>query len=49
VLNAIGIQPNIEGIGLENIGINPVGFLSTNKDLSISPNIYAIGDIAGAP
>jgi dihydrolipoamide dehydrogenase len=49
-LNAIGIQANYEDLGLENIGVEPVnGFLPTDKNLNIAPNIFAIGDIAGAP
>jgi dihydrolipoamide dehydrogenase len=49
-LNAIGIQANWENLGLENIGVEPVrGFLPTDKNLNIAKNIFAIGDIAGAP
>jgi len=49
-LNAIGIQANYENLGLENINVEPVrGFLPTDKNLNIAPNIFAIGDIAGAP
>ena len=49
-LNAIGIQANIENIGLENINVEAVrGFLPTDKELLIAPNVYAIGDVAGAP
>jgi dihydrolipoamide dehydrogenase len=49
-LNAIGIQPNVENIGLENIGLKDVsGFLSVDKNLLIAPNVFAIGDISGAP
>ena len=49
-LNAIGIQANIENIGLENINVEPVkGFLPTDKELLVAPNVYAIGDVAGAP
>ncbi len=50
-LNAIGIQANIENIGLENVGIEPVkGFIPVNNNLRTNvSNIYAIGDIAGAP
>ena len=50
-LNAIGIQPNIENIGLENIGIEfERNFIKTNKYMQTNvPNIYAIGDVAGAP
>ncbi|MDR0927943.1 MAG: dihydrolipoyl dehydrogenase [Ignavibacteria bacterium] len=49
-LNAIGIQANCENLGLENIGVEPVrGYLPVDKNLQVAPNIYAIGDIAGAP
>ena len=50
-LNAIGIQGNIENIGLENIGIDlQKGFIKVNNHLQTNvPNIFAIGDIAGAP
>ncbi len=51
VLSAVGIQSNIEGIGLEELGIaverNKVqvdAFYRTNV-----PGIYAIGDIVGGP
>lgn len=50
-LNAIGIQANIEDIGLEALGvvidrgfIKIDTFMKTNVD-----NIYAIGDVAGPP
>lgn len=50
-LNAIGIQANIENIGLENVGVNIEkgsividNLMRTNVD-----GIYAIGDVAGAP
>jgi dihydrolipoamide dehydrogenase len=50
-LNAIGIQANIENIGLENVGIEfEKNFIKINKFLQTNvPNIYAIGDVAGAP
>lgn len=50
-LNAIGIQANIENIGLENVGIElNRNFIKVNKFLQTNvPNIYAIGDVAGAP
>ena len=58
-LNAIGIQANWENLGLENIGVETVkGFLPTDKNLNllttddkntVAKNIFAIGDIAGAP
>ena len=50
-LNAIGIQANTENIGLENIGIEmQKGFIKVNNHLQTNiPNVYAIGDVAGAP
>lgn len=50
-LNAIGIQANTEGIGLENVGIElERGFIKVDKFCKTNvDNIYAIGDVAGAP
>lgn len=50
-LNAIGIQANTEGIGLEKIGIElERGFIKVDKFCKTNiDNIYAIGDVAGAP
>ena len=50
-LNAIGIQANIENIGLENVGIElERNFIKINQFMQTNvPNIYAIGDVAGAP
>lgn len=50
-LNAIGIQANLEGIGIENIGIEiEKGFIKVNEYLQTNlDNIYAIGDVAGPP
>lgn len=50
-LNAIGIQANIENIGLENVGIElERNFIKINKYMQTNvTNIYAIGDVAGAP
>lgn len=50
-LNAIGIQANIENIGLENVGIElERNFIKINKFMQTNvPNIYAIGDVAGPP
>jgi len=50
-LNAIGIQANIEGIGLENVGISiERGFIKCDKYMRTNvEGIYAIGDIAGPP
>ena len=50
-LNAIGIQSNIEGLGLEELGIAVErGFIKVDKFMQTSvESIYAIGDIAGPP
>jgi len=50
VLVAVGRKGNTEGLGLENLGIEPgpQGTLPTNDDLSVVfPNIFACGDVAG--
>src|SRR5919109_46488 len=51
VISAVGVVGNIEGLGLEKLGVKthpgPVvidGYCKTNV-----PGIYAIGDVAGAP
>lgn len=50
-LNAIGIQANIEGIGLEEVGVNVErGFIKIDNICRTNvPGVYAIGDVAGAP
>ncbi len=50
-LNAIGIQANIENIGLENLNIEiEKGFIKVDKFMRTNvDNIFAIGDVAGAP
>jgi dihydrolipoamide dehydrogenase len=50
-LNAIGIQANIENIGLEAVGVaTERGFIKADKYLRTNvAGIYAIGDVAGAP
>ncbi len=50
-LNAIGIQANIENIGLEAAGVaTERGFIKADKFLRTNvAGIYAIGDVAGAP
>jgi dihydrolipoamide dehydrogenase len=50
-LNAIGVQANIEGIGLEAAGVQTErGWIKVDKFLRTNvPGIYAIGDVAGAP
>jgi len=50
VLVAVGRKANTEGLGLENLAIEPTerGTLPTNDDLSvIYPNVFACGDVAG--
>lgn len=50
-LNAIGIQANIENIGLENIGVElDRGFIKIDEFLQTNvKGVYAIGDVAGPP
>ena len=50
VLLALGRKANIEGFGLEELGvvINPRGTIDTDGFLTTNfPNIYAVGDVAG--
>ena len=49
VLVAIGVQGNVEGMGLENIGVAADrGFISADDDLATNvPGVYAIGDVNG--
>jgi dihydrolipoamide dehydrogenase len=51
VLVAIGVQANIENIGLEESGVNiENGWIKTNAfGLTNIPHIYAIGDVSGPP
>jgi len=50
-LVAVGVQSNIENIGLEKLGIKTdKGSISVNNLLQTNiQNIYAIGDVAGPP
>lgn len=50
-LNAIGVQGNIENIGLEAAGVTlERGWITTNDFMQTNvPGVYAIGDVAGAP
>jgi dihydrolipoamide dehydrogenase len=50
-LNAIGIQANIEGIGLEETGVVlDRGFIKIDKFMRTNvEGIYSIGDVAGPP
>ncbi len=51
VLLAVGVQPNIEDLGLETLGVElDRGFIKT--DAACRTNVfglYAIGDVAGPP
>ena len=51
VIMAVGITGNINNIGLENVNIKTEnGHVITNKNMQTNvSNIYAIGDVAGAP
>ena len=50
-LNAIGIQANIENIGIEELGISlEKGFIKIDKFMKTNvAGVYAIGDVAGPP
>ncbi len=50
-LIAVGMTGNIEGIGLESLGIaTERGFIKTNDGCQTNvTNIYAIGDVSGPP
>jgi len=51
VLVAIGFAPNVEGYGLENLGVKLADrskFIEIDEQMRTSvPNIYAIGDVTG--
>ena len=51
VLMAIGVQGNIEGLGLEDAGVGmEKGWIKVNENYQTNiPNVYAIGDIIGPP
>lgn len=51
VIQSVGVQGNIDGLGLENLGVSTEkSFIVTDESCSTSiPGIYAIGDVAGAP
>jgi dihydrolipoamide dehydrogenase len=50
-LVAVGVRGNVEGLGLEEIGISvEKGFIKVDDDLRTSiQGVYAIGDVAGPP
>ena len=49
VLVAVGVQGNVDGIGLESAGVRTErGFIPVNESMQSNvPNIYAIGDVTG--
>ena len=49
VLVSIGRKPDLEGLSLENAGVqyNPRGIITDKKLMTSTPNIYACGDIVG--
>lgn len=52
ILVAVGVDPNSNGIGLENtkVEIDKKGFIKVDeKRRTTDPKIYAIGDVAGPP
>ena len=51
VLMSVGVAPNIEDIGLKNVGIETSkGAINIDENYQTSVgNIYAIGDVIGAP
>ncbi len=50
-LVAIGVQGNVEGLGLEKVGVNvDESYIQVNEVCQTSvPNIYAVGDVIGPP
>lgn len=52
VIVAVGIVPNVENLGLEDVGIEPDSRFHIKTDEYCQtnvPGIYAIGDVTGAP
>ena len=49
VLVAVGVQGNVEGIGLDSVGVETErGFVVIDDDMKTNvPGIYAIGDVTG--
>jgi dihydrolipoamide dehydrogenase len=51
VISAVGVVGNIEGLGLEKLGVKTDGGVIVADGLGRTsvPGVYAIGDVAGAP
>ena len=49
VLVAVGVQGNVDGIGLEEVGVETErGFITVDETMRTSvPGVYAIGDVTG--
>ncbi|MGD2143480.1 MAG: dihydrolipoyl dehydrogenase [Anaerolineae bacterium] len=49
VLIAIGVQPNIEGVGLEGVGVETErdGIVVDSRMRTSVPSVYAVGDVTG--
>jgi len=49
VVIAVGRSPNVEDLGLENVGIHLInGFIEVDEHMRTNiPNIYAVGDVIG--
>ena len=49
VLVAVGMQGNVEGIGLEEVGVaTESGYIAINERMETNvPSVYAIGDVTG--
>lgn len=50
-LITVGRKPNLEGIGLEHVGLDPKArFISVDFHMrTTTPHVYAAGDVTGAP
>ncbi|WP_282610982.1 dihydrolipoyl dehydrogenase [Pelagibius sp. Alg239-R121] len=51
IISAVGVVPNIEGLGLEALGVDvtKIGITTNDAGATSCQGIYAIGDVAGAP
>jgi glutathione reductase (NADPH) len=47
-LGATGRLPNVEGLGLKQVGLPPEGFIAVDERRGTGvPSIFAIGDVTG--
>jgi pyruvate/2-oxoglutarate dehydrogenase complex dihydrolipoamide dehydrogenase (E3) component len=47
VLVAVGRRPNLAGIGLERLGIDPGDGLTLDRHGQVCPGVWAVGDVVG--